>query len=112
MDKIKSYVEVSDASFKKEVLDKSKSIPIVVDFWASWCGPCRVLGPIIEEVASEFKGKMVLAKMNVEENEVMPSVFGVMSIPSVKMFKDGKVVAEFVGSRPKDSVSKWVKDNL
>jgi len=105
-------VDVNDGNFQQKVLEKSNEIPVVVDFWAGWCAPCRMLGPVIEEVSKENKGKFVLAKMNVEENQVMPAVYGVMSIPSVKMFKGGKVVAEFVGALPKQSIQKWVEDNV
>ncbi len=104
-------INVTDANFKKEVLEKSKEKPVVVDFWASWCMPCRILGPIIEKVSEENPDKFVLAKMDVEGNQVMPQVYGIMSIPNVKMFRNGEVVAEFVGAMPKESVSKWIAQN-
>ncbi|MBR9679342.1 MAG: thioredoxin [Nanoarchaeota archaeon] len=105
-------IDVNDGNFKEKVLGKSKDIPVVVDFWAGWCMPCKMLGPVIEEVAKENKDKFILAKMNVEENTVMPGVYGVMSIPSVKMFKNGEVTAEFVGTLPNESIQKWVDDNV
>jgi putative thioredoxin len=108
----KNVIKVDDGNFKREVLEKSKQLPVVVDFWADWCMPCRILGPVIEEVAQENNGKFVLAKMSVEENKVMPSVYSVMSIPSVKMFRNGRVTAEFVGAQPKDKIREWLRVNL
>jgi len=105
-------IDVSDDSFEKEVIVKSKEVPVIVDFWASWCGPCRVLGPMIEKVAEDYKGKIILAKMNVEENQEKPQEYNIASIPSVKMFKDGKIVDEFVGAIPEDRIKEWIDKNL
>ena len=105
-------IDVTDSSFEKEVIEKSKEIPVVVDFWASWCGPCRMLGPTIEKIASEYEGKFVLAKFNVQENPQKATEYAVMSIPSVRMFKDGKIVNEFMGALPEDEIKKWLDKNL
>ena len=105
-------VNVSDAEFDKEVLEKSKELPVVVDFWASWCVPCTILGPVLEKIAKEFEGKFVLAKVNVDENPVSSSKFRISSIPSVKLFKNGEVVDEFVGVVPEQTVREWVEKNL
>ena len=108
----KMGVNVSDAEFDKEVLEKSKELPVVVDFWASWCVPCTILGPVLEKIAKEFEGKFVLAKVNVDENPVSSSKFRISSIPSVKLFKNGEVVDEFVGVVPEQTVREWVEKNL
>jgi putative thioredoxin len=105
-------IEVNDSNFKEEVLEKSKETPVVVDFWASWCGPCMMLGPTLEKIAKEYDGKFILAKAETDNNQNMAAVYGVMSIPSVKMFKDGKVVSEFVGAQPEAAIKQWLDQKL
>jgi len=105
-------MDVTDATFEKEVLEKSKTTPVMVDFWASWCGPCTMLKPVIEKVAEEYGDKLVLAKVNVEENQKYAGQFGVMSIPAVKIFKNGEVADEFVGAQPEDSIKSFIDKNL
>lgn len=94
---------VTDANFDSEVL-KSKE-PVLVDFWAPWCGPCKIMGPIIEEIANEMKGKAVrVGKMNVDENQTTPGAYGIMSIPTLMIFKNGQVVEQMVGVQAKEKV--------
>jgi thioredoxin 1 len=95
-----SVIHVSDKSFDEEILKSDK--PSLVDFWAPWCGPCRASGPIIEELAGEYKDKVKVAKCNIDENDATASRFGVMSIPTFILFKDGKVVDKVVGLIPKE----------
>ncbi len=108
----KHIVEVSDSSFDKEVIEKSKKVPVVVDFWAEWCGPCRFLGPVLEKLSSEYEGKFILAKLDVDGNTEKAQEYDISSIPSVKMFKDGEVIAEFLGAIPESQVRKWLESNL
>ena len=105
-------MNVTDIDFKEKVIEKSKETPIVVDFWAQWCQPCLMLGPILEELEEELKGKFILAKINVDEASETSKQYSIMSIPSVKMFKQGKQIAEFVGALPKEQVKEWLDKNL
>ena len=99
--------KVSDATFETEVLKASG--PVVVDFWAEWCGPCRMIGPALEEISDEMAGKVKIAKLNVDENPQISSQLGIRSIPALMMFKDGKVVAQKVGAAPKGELSRWIQ---
>lgn len=101
-------IDVTDANFQTEVIDKSNEVPVVVDFWAPWCGPCKTLGPIIEKVIDETDGKVVLVKVNVDENPGLSQAFKVQSIPAVYALKDGAVVDGFMGSYPEHAVKEFV----
>ncbi|HDI02711.1 MAG TPA: thioredoxin [Candidatus Aenigmarchaeota archaeon] len=107
-----SVIEVGDDDFNESVVEQSKRIPVVVDFWAPWCMPCMILKPVLEKLAKEFEGKFILAKVNVDEARRVATEYGIMSIPNVKLFKDGKVVDEFVGALPESKVREWLKENL
>jgi len=89
----------TEENFQKEVLESD--IPVVVDFWAVWCGPCKMLTPTLDQIAAEFEGKAKVGKVNVDENQQLAAQYGIMSIPTVMIFKDGKVVEQFIGVQPK-----------
>jgi putative thioredoxin len=107
-----SYVDVTDADFQTEVVDKSKTLPVVVDLWAEWCGPCRTLGPIIEKAVADTDGKVALVKVNVDENPAISQAFRVQSIPAVYALRDGQVVDGFVGAYPEPEVKRFVEGLL
>ena len=101
---------VTDASFEIDVM--KSSTPVLVDFWAEWCGPCRSLAPKLEEIAGELVGKIKILKMNVDENPQTPGLFGIRGIPAMLLFKDGKQVGELVGNQPKESITEFIKPHI
>jgi thioredoxin 1 len=101
-----AVIEVSDATFDKEVLQSDQ--PVLVDFWAAWCGPCKALSPIVDEVATQYSGKLKVAKMDVDRNQATPGRYGIRGIPALLFFKGGKVADQIVGYVPKDVVEKSV----
>ena len=103
-------VEITDQSFQETVLNSDK--PVLVDFWATWCGPCRMLGPIIEEVAADFEGKAVVGKVDVDNNHQVSVDYGIRNIPTVLIFKNGEVVDKIVGVAPKEVIAEKLNSYL
>jgi putative thioredoxin len=101
-------IDVTDATFQTEVIERSASVPVVIDLWAPWCGPCRTLGPILEKVTDATDGQVVLVKVNVDENPQVATAFRAQSIPAVYALRDGQIVDGFVGAYPEDAVSQFV----
>ena len=103
-------VPVTDETFEAEV--KNSPIPVVVDFWAEWCGPCKQIGPSLEELADEYEGRIKIVKVNVDENPNSPSQFGVRGIPALFLFKDGEVASNKTGAAPKAALQGWIEENI
>ncbi|MBX6424980.1 MAG: thioredoxin [Variibacter sp.] len=102
-----SVGKVSDATFEAEVLQAKE--PVVVDFWAEWCGPCRMIAPALEEIAASLDGKVKIVKLNVDENPATASKYGIMSIPTLMMFKNGELASRQIGAAPKQKLEQWIK---
>lgn len=103
-------LNLTDDTFRKEVLESD--IPVMVDFWAVWCGPCKAIAPVVEELEKDYKGRMKIAKLNVDENSKVTSQYGIMSIPTLIFFKNGKVMDQVVGSLSKAELKKKIEENL
>ncbi|MEA2229883.1 MAG: putative thioredoxin [Solirubrobacteraceae bacterium] len=102
-----AVIDVTEQDFEREVIERSREIPVVVDFWAEWCGPCRMLGPILEKAADAREDKVVLAKLDTDANQNLAREYGIQGIPAVKAFRDGRVVDEFVGVKPPAEVERF-----
>jgi thioredoxin 1 len=98
--------KVSDATFEAEVLKSAE--PVVVDFWAEWCGPCRMIAPALEEIAGSLNGKVKIVKLNVDENPAVAAKYGIMSIPTLMLFKNGELASRQVGAAPKQKLEQWI----
>jgi len=103
-------LSVSDASFNADVLQSD--VPVLVDFWAEWCGPCKMIAPTVEEIAQQYQGRLKVCKMNVEENMTIPAQHGVRGIPTLILFKGGKVASQRVGAAAKPQLTAWIDSNL
>lgn len=105
-----SAIEVTDQNFEGTVLKSNQ--PVLVDFWADWCGPCKMIAPVLDELAKDFSGKITVAKLNIDESPMTPGKFNVRSIPTLILFKDGKPVDQQLGAQPKSKLSAWIDSKI
>ncbi|MBG76850.1 MAG: thioredoxin [Pelagibacteraceae bacterium] len=103
---IMNIIDVSDNNFEDKVINNIK--PVLVDFWAEWCGPCKIIGPILEELSEEKRDQIIIAKMNVDENKVIPSKYGIRGIPTLMIFKNNSLLDTKVGASSKSSINEWI----
>ncbi|MGA9851982.1 MAG: thioredoxin TrxA [Gammaproteobacteria bacterium] len=103
-------VYTTDANFENDVL--KSSLPVLVDYWAEWCGPCKMIGPILDEIATDYKGKLTIAKVNVDENAQLTQKYGIRSIPTLMLFKDGNVQAQKIGALSKSQLTAFIETNI
>ena len=103
-------IKTTDAEFQTDVLGADK--PVLVDFWAEWCGPCKAIGPALEEISEDIGDKLTIAKLNIDENPATPTQYGVRGIPTLLIFKSGAVVAEKIGALPKSALQQWIEESL